>query len=164
MSVRSISLTLLALALASTACQQPAQEAAPLSDEDISAIKSISLTWAQSMLDCDLDAAAALYTEDAVRIEADEGPALQGRGAIRASLSEEFCDVLIDFTVQNMRVEGHGDLAYAWDTFTITAVVEGDTITANGNWLGVVRRQADGSWRVKIDTPSLETPWPSSET
>ena len=99
-----------------------------------------------------------------VRIEADEGPALQGRGAIRASLSEEFCDVLIDFTVQNMRVEGHGDLAYAWDTFTITAVVEGDTITANGNWLGVVRRQADGSWKVKIDTPSLETPWPSSET
>lgn len=164
MKARSMLLAALAFTFAGTSCQPPPQEAAPLSDEDISAIKSISLTWAQSMLDCDLDAAAALYAEDAVRIEADEGPALQGRGAIRASLSEEFCDILIDFTVQNMRVEGHGDLAYAWDTFTITALVEGDTITANGNWLGVVRRQADGSWKIEIDTPSLETPWPSSET
>jgi uncharacterized protein (TIGR02246 family) len=144
-------------------CQPRAQEAAGLSEEDVAAIKSISPTWAQSWLDCNIEAAVALYAEDAVRIEADEGPALEGREAIRASLDEGFCDILIDFTIDNVRVEGQGDLAYAWDTFVTTAVVGGDTITAEGNWLGVVRRQPDGSWKIEIDAPSLEAPWPSQE-
>ena len=164
MSTRSVLLAALAFALASTACQAPAQEAGPLSEEDVAAIKNLSPTWAQSWLDCNIEAAAAIYAEDAVRIEADEGPALEGREAIRASLDEGFCDILVDFTIDNVRVEGQGDLAYAWDTFVVTAVVGGDTITAEGNWLGVVRRQPGGLWKVEIDAPSLEAPWPSSGT
>ena len=163
MKARTTLSAVLAFALASTACQPAAQEAAGLSEEDMAAIKSISPTWAQSWLDCNIEAAAALYAEDAVRIEADEGPALEGREAIRASLDEGFCDILVDFTIDNVRVEGQGDLAYAWDTFVVTAVVGGDTITAEGNWLGVVRRQPDGSWKIEIDAPSLEAPWPSQE-
>jgi uncharacterized protein (TIGR02246 family) len=140
------------------ACQPAAQQTDTLSEEDIAAIKSISPNWAQSFLDCDLDAAAALYAESAVRINPAQGPALRGRDAIRASLDEAFCDRLVDFTIQNMRVDGRGDLAYAWDRFSITTVEGADTVTVHGNWLGVVRRNADGSWMTEIDTPSLETP------
>ena len=71
------------------ACQPRAQQIDGLLEADVAVLKGISATWAQSWLDCDIDAAAALYAEDGVRINPAEGPALQGREAIHASLHED---------------------------------------------------------------------------
>jgi hypothetical protein len=48
MSTRSVLLAALALAVASTACQPPAQQAGPLSEEDVAAITSASQAWAEA--------------------------------------------------------------------------------------------------------------------
>ncbi len=86
---------------------------ATLSEEAVAAIRSISPNFLESASNCDVEAMTAFHAEGAVRIEPGIGPALQGRDAILASFENAPCTNM-DFTVEPVRVEGRGDLAYAW--------------------------------------------------
>ncbi len=70
MNKRTILLTVLAFAFASTACQPPAQKMASgtLPDEDVVAIGDASQTFVLAYLAGDWTAVVAMLTEDAVWI------------------------------------------------------------------------------------------------
>ncbi len=159
MSVRSISLALLALALASTACQPPAQEAAGLSNEDVAAIRGISDTYAQLSLAGDVADQAAMFTEDAVRMPPNE-PAHEGRAAIQAYL--EGFPTITEFVSTTTEVGGAGDVAFARGTYSLTATPEGalEPVSDSGKWMAICKRQPDGTWLISANIWNSDLPLP----
>jgi ketosteroid isomerase-like protein len=157
MSTRSVLLAVLALALASAACQPPAQEAAGLSDEDIAAIRNVvEQEWVEAMLAGDAAAAAAMHTEDAVRLPPN-APLIKGLADIEASLA---AFNLTEFAQTLEEVDGRGDLGYARGTYVSTGMVEGVPVTEQGKWIAIVQKQPDGSWLAKAVSWNSDLPLP----
>ncbi|KPK60770.1 MAG: hypothetical protein AMS21_09355 [Gemmatimonas sp. SG8_38_2] len=161
MSTRSVLLAVLALALVSTACQPPAQEAGPLSEEDVAAITRTSDAWVEGYSTDDDAAMLAASTEDLVLMPPDM-PALQGLQAAGEYLAS-FTG--IELRVTRLEIDGRGDLAFERATYVASAAVEGmaDPITYPGKYVNIWRRQADGSWLIAVciwngDEPTPEGP------
>ena len=160
MSTRSVLLAALALALASTACQPAAQEAGPLSEEDIAAIKSIGPALDEAALAGDWDAIAALFTEDVVLMPPN-GTTIEGRGVFREwveSLGLVATEHMIEFT----DVGGHGDVAYGRANYAETVTVGGVTPAVEdvGKILTILRRQPDNSWLIAVWCWNSDLPLP----
>jgi ketosteroid isomerase-like protein len=164
MSTRSVLLAALALALASAACQPPAREAGPLSEEDLAAVTGASQAWAEAFGADDDAAAAAFGTENAVLMPPNM-PAFQGRQAL-----EEYVATfaVTDFSVARLEIDGRGDLAFAWSTYVVSFVPEGLTEEGSysGKYLAIWRKQADGSWLIAAQIWNSDEPFPEegSET
>ncbi len=145
MFTRNVLLAWVAIALTITACQPPAQEVSRLSQEDVAAIQSLFEIHRQNALASDWAADAALYTEDAVRLP-PSGTAIRGRAAIQAASAQ--VDTVLEFTHNAVEIQGRGDLAYAWNSYSMSFVLRGsaEPSTATGKALVILRKQPDGSW------------------
>jgi uncharacterized protein (TIGR02246 family) len=165
MSTRSVLLAALALALASTPCQLPAQEAGPLSEEDVAAIRASAESFAEAMLAGDWAGAAAFYTEDAVVMAPNE-PAVQGRAAIEAWMGA--LARFTEFSVEIVEIDGRGDLAFVRGTGSWTMMPEGasEPIQDTAKYVEIRRKQPDGSWLMAVDIWNSDLPLPQegSET
>ena len=102
----------------------------------------------------DLDSIMASCAEDAVLMPAAE-PMVKGRAAIR----EEWKHILgiphfeSNSTLTNAEVAASGDIAHTMGTYLATMMGEdGKTATEPGKWLSVWKKQADGSWRIAVET------------
>jgi len=152
----------LALVVASTACQPPAQEAAGLSEEDVAAItKDVEEGWVGAMKAGDLATLAAMFTEDAVNMPENE-PAHQGREAIKAWLSafDDFQFTDLRQTVEE--IAGRDDLAYVRGAFSATVEVEGEPepIESIGKFIEIRRKQPDGTWLIAVNIVNSDLPLP----
>jgi uncharacterized protein (TIGR02246 family) len=145
-NARSTLLAALALALAGTACQPPAQEAGALSEEDVAAIRAIPQLYAEAVVASDWPAVASYYTEDAVRLPPN-APLIEGRAAIQAAY-EGRPGTVTEYSNTPVEIEGRGDLAYARGTYTLTFAVPGmaEPISDSGKYVTIFRKQPDGSW------------------
>ena len=161
MSTRSVLLAVLALAVASTACQPPAQEAGPLSEEDVAAIRAVPEAFAQAVLAGDWGTVAAGYAEDAVLMPPN-GPAVEGRAAIRAWWEASSTPNMTQFTLPPTEIDGHGDLAYVRGTYAMTIVPEGapEPFQGSGKYVVILQKQSDGSWLVVVDIWNSDQPLP----
>ncbi len=164
MNTRLILVAAFALSLTSMACQPAAQEAASgaLSAEDIAAIRDVAESFRQAMLASDWETATSLFIEDAVRQPPNE-PMIVGRAAILASMEAEPV-TFTQFSNAPLEIDGRGDLAYARGTYSLTATAEGmaEPITDKGKYLGVFRKQADGSWLAAADIWNSDLPLPAA--
>ena len=148
MSTRSVLLTALALALVSTACQPAAEEAGPLSDADVSAIRGVVDAIREADLAGDWDAVVALYAEDAVFMMPDQ-PEF-GRAAWRAGLDEAQM-TFHEFTFEVAEIDGRADLAFLRGTFSGTvSVAEAEPEEAVGKIVWILKKQPDGSWLIAL--------------
>ncbi len=158
-------LALAAISLASlTACQPGEPGVAPLSDEDIAALRDLQAAYNAGVLAWDADARVAVFAEDAVYL-APGAPAIEGRAAILAALDVPVPpdEGLIDFTNTSLETYGQGDLAFDRGTLTYVGESMGDTVTMNGKYVLIARRQADGSWRWTAAIWNFDGPWPEPE-
>ncbi|MBA7538256.1 hypothetical protein ES705_30530 [subsurface metagenome] len=139
------------LALKSTACQPPAQEASPLSEDDVEAIEGIIQQYAQAMQAKDLNAWMGLWTEDAVMMPPNS-PALEGREAIIQDLMAGPAPT--EFVLDVLDIDGTGDVAYVRGTYSITMTVAGvpEPVRYNGNYLSIFKKQPDATWLFAVDT------------
>ncbi|NIM51970.1 MAG: DUF4440 domain-containing protein [Gemmatimonadales bacterium] len=159
MSTRSVLLAALALALVTSACQPPAQEAGPLSEEDVAAIRSSTESFAQAMLAGDPATVAGFFAEDAVAMPPNE-PAVEGRAAIQAWL--EALPTVTQDELRLVEVTGRGEIAYGRGTYTLTVMPEGapEPITDRGKYVAIFRKQPDGSWLIAVDIWNSDQPLP----
>ncbi len=159
MSTRSVLLTALALALVGTPCQLPAQEAGPLSDEDVAAIRASTESYAQAVRAGDWAGMAALYTEDAVLMAPNE-PAVQGRAAVEAWIAAS--PPITEFSLAVVEIDGRGDLAYVRGTGSSTMMPEGasEPIQNTFKYVEIRRRQPDGTWLIAVDIWNSDQPLP----
>jgi uncharacterized protein (TIGR02246 family) len=145
-SARTTLFAVLVLALASMACQPPAQEAGPLSEEDVAAIRAVPQSYTEAMLANDYAAVAALWAEDAVLMAPNE-PLIEGRAAIQASY-EAMPVTVTEYSNTMVEIEGRGDLAYARGVIAAAGTVEGmpEPVSDTIKYLAILRKQPDASW------------------
>lgn len=141
-------------------CQQGeevSEEPAVDVEADIEAIKKIKDEFNVAFNAGDVDKLVSIFTDDAARIPPNE-PALIGKEAIRGLFQRQFDQftmehesVLVDFKVS-------GDLAFfrgTWTSFN-TPKDGGEPLKLNGNFVSIIQKQPDGSWKTICNSWSNE--------
>lgn len=139
--------SLLALNLACAPAEPPAQQ--EMTEAEASELfNALVEAWDLAQNADDIDGLMALYTMDPAAMppgmpEVDGPDAVQALWAAFLESSEGSDNVLQGFRFS-------GDLAVIWGTYTVTEVPEeeeGEAMAVAGKWMGVLERQADGSWK-----------------
>lgn len=125
--------------------------------EDIEAIRSAIERDAEAVRSADWDTVTQLFTPDAIRFPPNHAPIL-GRIAMRAWL-ETFPPVR-QFTITADEIVGCDDLAFVRGTYAMT-IYPGSGAAPQvdrGHYLGLMRKQIDGSWLWSTDMAVSELP------
>jgi uncharacterized protein (TIGR02246 family) len=117
--------------------------------------------FAEGMNARDAEAVAALYEEDAILVS-DPKTIVRGREAILDGL-KNFLAIGPRMTLNAARIVRNGDIAILYSDWTIKgANPDGSLMTVDVRPTHVARRQADGTWKVVIDDPSLDESAPAA--
>jgi uncharacterized protein (TIGR02246 family) len=116
--------------------------------------------WADFFNAKDAAGLAMHYTEDALQLPPD-ATRVEGRAAIQEVFKEEFDAGVTNIKLENTDVGHDGNLAWLVGNWSVDFPTDkGDMATATGNYVAVYRKEADGVWRMVIDTWN-EAPSPS---
>ncbi len=128
-------------------------------EADADAIRALLAAFDAGVNTDDQAALVALYAEDVISMPPDAAGRI-GLETIVAAMEEGFGANTIQLTSVVDEVEVAGDLAYVRVTYdeTITPTAGGDAEQMHGNWLVILRRQEDGSWKIWREMWSVFTP------
>jgi uncharacterized protein (TIGR02246 family) len=130
---------------------------------DIAAIEELHKRDAAAAKKGDLATLAELWTDDAVALPPGEPPVI-GIDAIRKWLAKSQPDSsaleVIDYVLDFKEIKILGDEAIEWGRTSVAFRPRGASSIsrASGNLMRVLKRQADGSWRVSRSVWNLERP------
>ena len=141
-------------------CQQPpevAVEPAVDVEADIAALEQIAVEWNAAYAAEDIDKLVSFFAEDAVRVPANE-PALMGKDAIRAWFQRQLDEFVVEGESTLVDIRVSGDQAYFRGTWVgvNTPKAGGEPRALNGNFVSVLERHADGSWKTIFNSWSME--------
>ncbi|HUF47351.1 MAG TPA: SgcJ/EcaC family oxidoreductase [Vicinamibacterales bacterium] len=156
------SLATLALVAALAACAPaPPPDTTDTTAEDTAAINALRDGWSAAYNAADADALANSYTEDTVRMSANE-PSQVGRVAVRDGFLAEFGAGQGTATIRSDEMRLMGDWAFDRGTFSVSIVpaAGGDPVMAEGRYLVLLHKQADGSWKIARGMDNSATPLP----
>ncbi|MBN1363185.1 MAG: SgcJ/EcaC family oxidoreductase [Syntrophaceae bacterium] len=119
--------------------------------QDSEAIKRlVGPEWEAAWAAGDAAAVAGFYTKDAVILPQNQIP-IVGKSAIRSSYEAFFKKYTITGGSTVVEVEVSGDWAFMRGTY-VTRVTDrkgsGPTEEDRGQWLWIVKRLSDGSWKI----------------
>lgn len=160
MTRRIVHAALVGAFVITTACAGAAPEPAmPDMEADLAAIAKVRDGYAAAFKAGDAVRIAALFTADGQSMEHGQ-PTASGAAAIESSLTGLFGMVTpgdIDITAGKTVVVG--DVAYESGTYknTVTPKDGGMAVTEEGRYLVVLRRQADGSWKLAANMGNSAT-------
>ena len=143
------------LCLLSTACQTSGTTAT-----DEAALRKLDDEWSKAVGSRDVEKTISYYTDDAVAMLPNI-PTLTGKEPIR-SLWKNMLDSPSfggGWKPTKIEVARSGDLAYVSGNYEFTEKDDsGKPITDKGKYLGVWRKQADGSWKCVANTFNSDLP------
>ena len=114
--------------------------------------------WEATFNRGDMDALAALYTEDGVLVRQNSGE-ITGRPAIQRFWQGVRDDGFTRVALHTKRVEASGDLAAELGTGELIGESEsGQGSTIQVKYVVVWRRHAGGSWQDAVDIWNFDTP------
>jgi ketosteroid isomerase-like protein len=145
------------MVFACAACQP---QAGPLSDEDVAAINAAIRSFREAALAGDFAAAAETYTVDAVFMPPD-APIYEGREAEIDHLRSG--PPVVSFSWRAVELDGIGDLAYARGPYRVAVLMGADTVSMQGKWLGIFRKQPDATWQMAVECWNLDQAMPAAE-
>jgi uncharacterized protein (TIGR02246 family) len=130
-----------------------------LTEQDIEAIRAVVEQDAEAVRRADWAAVARMFTVDAVRFPPNQQP-VQGRDAIRSWL--ETFPPIEQFNITADEIVGCGDVAFVRGTYVVSVTPEDGAgpQTDRGHYMGLLRKQVDGSWLWTTDMISSELPLP----
>jgi len=125
-------------------------------DGDERAIRDVVERWHRATEAGDVDAVLDLMVEDVVFLVAGHAP-MRGRGAFEQGLRTLLATHRIESSGNVREVVASGDLAYCWTELdvSIRPRAGGEAVMRSGSALTILRRQADGAWRVVRDANLL---------
>ncbi len=99
---------------------------------------------------------ASMYADDA-RILMPGQPVIAGKSEILAFYQAALAGPVQAITLDTTQIEVSGDLAYAFGNNTIVLQPAGEAAREEkGKYVGVYRRDADGDWKMVIDSYSSD--------
>ncbi len=131
-------------------------ETSGLSEADRASIETASQLWQVAHAAKDWDQLKSYYTDDATFIP-PEGPVIEGRDNIHAWFVANESDALVE--LNNIEIEGAGDLAYVRGTSRLTLASESGSHTViTCHYLDIRVRGTDGAWRISRDMVRCQQP------
>jgi len=157
MIVRRLLYPTLALALASVACQPAAQQTAALSDDDVAAIRLMLDGVLEGELAGDWEGLNKYFAEDVV-FYGPNMPPIEGFDAfLKFAQAAEM--KVSELSVDVQETDGRGDLAFVRGLYSEVMSVGGAEPTAvEGKWIWILRKQADGAWKVVVTMGNSNLP------
>ncbi len=157
----------LLLVFAAVGCTSAPEEAvvddSVQKEADMQALQAMADKWDAASVAGDLEAIAALVTDDFVRMPQDE-PATVGKEAYIDSLRDFFETYSLEDS-KNEIVEARicGDRAAVSGNWRGTVVPKagGEPFQATGKWIDIRERQADGTWKFSQVSANSDAPWPA---
>lgn len=118
--------------------------------EDEIAIRTLYAASESALSDGNIDGVLELYSEDAIQLPPDAAP-IVGLKEIRRQLVEELKRVSVDTSILVEEVEAGSEIAFARGRYEmIVHPKDGSRETeASGSWLDILKRQPNGSWRIR---------------
>jgi uncharacterized protein (TIGR02246 family) len=127
---------------------------AELSSADQAAIRDADQAWAKAATAGDAAALTAFYTSDAVLMPPG-APAQHGAEEIKKFFTAMTSAVSGPFELNTTAVDGRGDLAFSTGTYKVTFTPKKAGAkpmpTEEGKYVGVMKKQPDGSWKLVYD-------------
>ena len=148
-----------ALILALTGCQQPAPQAPDTRAADETAIRAAEAEMAKAVAALDPAKAASFYTDDIVGMAVD-APVVQGKENMQKYF-ETWMKEKPEFSVNTAKAEvaRSGDLAYTWGTGKMSVKdKKGKVAETTFKYVSVWKKQADGGWKIVVDTMIPDPP------
>ena len=127
---------------------------------DEAAIRAAIADWGAAARAKDAAAFTSFYADDAVLL-LEASPDFSGRAAIGATIGGMMQDpnFALSFAADKVVVARSGDLAYETGTYTMTlSDAKKKPSTETGHYVVVWQKQADGAWKVVVDTPVSDPP------
>lgn len=121
---------------------------------DVAQIYQVWKEYAAAVNEGDFERWIALWMDDGVRMPpSDSGPRQVGKEQIRAVMQPSFDAFNSEITINAEEIRILGERAYSYGDFdyTVTPNEGGDTLEFRGNFLTILAKQADGSWKIAID-------------
>jgi ketosteroid isomerase-like protein len=157
--MKTILCTLLSFALVALllpGCAPPDNRAA-----DEAAIRAADLAWSGMAESGNLEGYLAVLLDDAIMLGPNQAM-ITDRDLIRKTTAEMFGMPGFSLKWQPTRVEAarSGDLGYSLGTYEFSGgLPDGTPITDRGKYATVWKKQADGSWKVALDSYSSDLPF-----
>jgi len=133
-------------------------------EADIAAINDL---YVQANLACstgDAELYLSIFTKDAV-VLAPGSPAVNGEKELRPIIEGLFgmFDLELPYTVDEVVVPGDWAFARSSFQYSMTPKDSGETTKLIGKELDILKRQADGSWKIYIQSWSFDVPKPAAK-
>jgi len=125
--------------------------------DDLASIRKLYADNATALNAGDLATLARLYEEDAIQFPPNS-PALTGWEAIRSELERELAGIKVAATIDVAEMLVAEDWTFARGTYRMVTTLQagGDQAVATGNWLDILKRQSDSSWKIARSTWTIE--------
>jgi len=156
----SITLTIaLAILFGAISCQKRNVEA------DIAAIKEVYNQSTLAVSAGDVERYLSILTEDAV-VMAPGFPATIGKAELRPIIKGLFgqFDLELPYTVDEVGVPGDWAFVRSSFQYSMTPKESGETTMRAGKELDIFKRQADGSWKIYIQSYNFDAPQPAANS
>jgi len=123
------------------------------------AFNAIWTRYSSSLNAGDLDSWLSLWTDDGVQLPPGEPPVV-GKDQIRARNKGVLDKFTVNLSITNDELGVAGDWAFARGTYTATLTPKksGPAIPINGKYITILKRQADGSWKIHRDIFNSNVP------
>jgi len=120
--------------------------------DDERAIRELVEAWMAASRAGDTDAVLALMSDDVLFLTPGREPF--GKDEFRAQ-SEALKNVTMDGRAEVREIEVHGDLAWMRNHIDLTVTAEGQPKERSGYTLTILKKGADGRWRLFRDANLL---------
>ena len=148
-----------------SACQKEAPVEVGLTAEDEAAIRQVAQEYLviSNAEEKDFNALVDHYYSADATIMASNMPAITGRAGL-ISFFEAF-PPYSDFNLEIVELDGQGDLAYIWGSYSMNIMLPGaeEPMHDVGKYIEVWKKQADGNWKVYLDIFNTDLPMPTPE-
>jgi uncharacterized protein (TIGR02246 family) len=130
------------------------------SEADLTMARSISPAFVRAMESKDSEALASFYAEEGTLMPPG-APPIQGRAAIQAFWERMVHTAIKKVALNPQDLRMSGDLSYEVGTYDIDlALPDGTAASEQGKYIVLMKKQADGSWKMTHDMWSSNTPAP----
>ena len=156
-SSRLLSLVFLVAAAACAPASGAAKPDSATTAADMQAIGKARDAFAAAFKASDVAAITALYTSDGLT-QTNNQPTGTGPAGITAAYKGTFDQLnIVAINLTPVKTEVSGNLGYDIGTYTLVATPKpkGDTIKADGRYVVVLRKGADGTWKTIADMDNL---------